>query len=240
MKGTSQFFRRGMSWTVPVIAAACMITTSPGSQAAPLVGTVLTNPTDTVFPGLIPTGTLPGTLLASMVSPYSFATTAGVTSGTLTSAVYMNPSGTLDFYYQVANDASSATDIARETDTSFGSFTTWTGYRIDAVGPFVAGTVAPVTADRNAPGTVVGFSFNPPDSAKILAGTTSNTLVISTDATNFTSGNASVIDGGTQTVAAFQPTNARSGGEVPEPASMVLLGSGLVAVSFLRRRKRTI
>lgn len=238
MKGGSQFFRRGMSWTVPVIAAAYMITMSPASQAAPLVGTVLTSPGGTVFPGLV--FEAPGTLLASLVTPYSFATTAGTTSGTLTSAVYRNLSGTLDFYYQVANDASSATDIARETDTSFGSFTTWTGYRIDAVGPFVAGTVAPVTADRNAAGTVVGFSFNPPDSAKVLAGTTSNILVISTDATNFTSGNASVIDGGTQTVAAFQPTNARSGGEVPEPASMVLLGSGLVAVSFLRRRKRTI
>lgn len=228
MGGRSLFLRLGM--VVPLIAAFCLI--APASQAAPLVGTVLTSPSATVFPGLIAPGTPAGTLLASLIAPYSFATTAGTTSGTLTSAVYRNSTGTLDFYYQVANSANSATAIARETDTSFAGFTTWTGFRVDAVGPFVAGTVAPVTADRNGAGTVVGFSFNPPDSSKILAGLTSNTLVISTDATGFTVGNAAVIDGGTQTVSAFQPTG------VPEPATTLLIGGGLVAVAFLRRRKR--
>jgi hypothetical protein len=156
-----------------------------------------------------------------------------MTSGTLTSAVYRNSSGTLDFYYQIADSAGSATDIARETDLSFAGLTTWTGYRVDAVGPFIAGTVAPVTADRNIAGSVVGFSFDPPDSAKVLAGKTSDILVISTDATNFTAGNASVIDGGTQTVASFEPTVATV---VPEPATTMLIGVGLTALVCLRRR----
>jgi hypothetical protein len=186
------------------LGLACLLVVAPYSLAV-LTGTVPVSPGVTVFPGLVPSGTPAGTLLASLVAPYSFATTSGTTSGTLTSAVYRSAGGTLDFYYQVANDATSATAIARETDTSFTGFTTATGFRLDAVGPFVAGTVPPVTGDSGVSGRVIGFNFAPPDSAKILPGSTSAILVISTNATNFTAGNASIIDGGAQTVAAFQP-----------------------------------
>ena len=221
-------------WSLAILGLVVLLAMAPHSQAAPLLGTILTPPSGTVFAGLVPIATPTGTLLASLVSGYSFFTTAGTTSGTLTSAVYRESSGTLDFYYQVMNNANSATAIARETDTNFAGFTTWTGYRLDGSGPFVPGTVTPVTADRNSAGSVIGFSFNPPDSAKILSGTTSNVLVISTDATAFTAGNASVIDGGTQTVAAFQPTTT-----IPEPATMLLFGGGLLALSSVRRFRRS-
>lgn len=218
-----------------ILAVAVLLVAAPLSQATPLAGTTQTNPGDTVFASLIPPGTIAGTLLASLIAPYSFSTTAGTTSGTLTSAVFMNPSGTLDFYYQVANDPGSASAIARQTDTSFFGWDTWTGYRIDGGslpgGVFVDGTVPPVTADRNAGGAVVGFSFQPPDAAKILAGLTSNVLVISTNAVDYTLGNASIINGGTQTVSAFQP--------VPEPGTLALLGAGLIGFAAIRRwRKR--
>ena len=206
----------------------------PAANAAFLTGTSPLGSSQTIFTVIpIPGGTPAGALLASLLSPYAFATTAGTTSGTLLSAVYLNPSGTLDFYYQVANSANSATAIARETDTSFAGFATQAGFRIDAIGPFTAGTVAPITADKNAGGTVVGFQFNPPDGAKILPGTTSNTLVISTLATQFTAGNAAVIDGGTQTVAAFQPLAG-----VPEPATFGMIGAGLLALAGIRRMRR--
>jgi hypothetical protein len=228
---TSTLGRLSLVLTLLAIVAMASI-----ANATPLTGTILTNPGDTVFPGLVPPGTAPGTLLASLVAPYSFITTAGTTSGSLVSAVYRNSSGTLDFYYQVNNNANSATAIARETDDSFVGFLTYLGFRVDGsalAGPlFVDGTVSPVTGDRNGlPGTTVGFSFNPPDGAKILPGLHSNVLVISTNAVNFAAGNASVIDGGTQTVASFQPTAA-----TPEPASIALLGLGLLAIGGIGRK----
>ena len=212
----------------------------PSAKAA-LIGTVLTVPGDTVFPGLVPSGTDPGTLLASDTAP--FTSTLGFNSGTLTSAVFREAGGTLDFYYQVTNNPTApncgqpggqACDpLSRETNTDFFGFVTATGFRIDGAslpgGIFVDGTVAPVTADRNAAADVVGFQFNPPDAAKIQPGQVSNVLVISTNATSFTAGNASVIDGGVATVAAFEPI------AVPEPTSLLLLGGGLLAVSSARR-----
>jgi PEP-CTERM motif len=224
-----------------VALLACLI--APTAHAA-LIGTVPTNPGDTVFPGLVPAGTNPGTLLASLTVP--FVSSLGNTAGTMVSTVYREAGGTLDFYYQVTNNTTAPNcghagqpgcdPIARETDTSFTGFLTAVGFRVDGAsltgGVFVNGTAAPTTADRNSVGDVVGFSFTP-GSANIQPGQTSFVLVISTDATNFAAGNASVIDGGVTTVASFEPTGSVS--RTPEPASLLLLGGGLVALISMRR-----
>ncbi len=183
------------------------------------------------------TGQGAGTLLADLFVPFSFTTTAGTTSGTLESAVYLDGS-TLDFYYQVTNASTSATALARETDTNFKGFATNAGFRTDGSTftgtSFVNGTVLPATADRDVTGSVVGFNFNLPDpKAEIGPGETSYVLIISTNATQFAPGNASIIDGGTETVAAFQPAGVPVGA-VPEPALGGLLGLGLVGLVGFR------
>jgi len=229
----------GPAW--PIAAAIlCGVFLAPNSYAS-LIGTVATAPASTVFPGFVPPGTNPGTLLAAETEPWSYATTSGTNSGELESAVFMEAGGTLDFYYQVTNDATSATAIARETDTDFSSQASniSTGFRVDGStlpGGFVDGTVTPLTADLNATGSVAGFSFTPPTSAAIAPGAVSYVLVVSTDATTFTDGNASVLDGGVTTVPSFQPAVPVS--HVPEPNSAALLGGGLLALIGLSGRRR--
>ena len=149
-----------------------------------------------------------GTLLATLKSPFSFVTTAGTTSGTLLSAVYQNPSGTLDFYYQITNNASSATSLSRESSNSFTGFATNVAFRLDGStlsgAGFVNGSILPLTAERDT--SAVGFNFVPvPAGTKISPGTSTVILIISTNAVIFTPGNAEVIDGGAQTVASFRP-----------------------------------
>ena len=227
---------RAQKWMLGTVLAFASLLVSP-AQGAFLPGTVPTDPGLTVFPGL--TNAPEGVLLGSMTSPWSFVVpppSGGLTSGELRSAVFMNPTGTLDFYYQVVNNVGSATNIARESNANFAGFETWTGYRLDGGslpgGVFTNGTVTPFTADRDSTGIVVGFNFGPLPADRVLAGTTSTVLVISTNATQYTVGNASIIDGGTATVSAFQPA------AIPEPGSALLMSAGLVAV-FMRLRKRS-
>lgn len=197
------------------------------------------SPMNTVFP-VDCTGMDPGSLLADMVSAFSYSTTAGTNSGIIESAVY-DDGGTLDFYYQITNDPSSATALARLTATDFAGWSTNAAFRTDG-GPsvlpgttFVAGDLAPMTADSNVDGSVIGFSFYPPTAPnpEIGPGMDSDVLIISTDATNYEAGNASIIDGGTETVAAFQPASA-----VPEPSTLALLGLGLIAFGWRKRFSR--
>jgi len=185
-----------------------------------------------------------GTLLASVVQPL---VTLDYT-GTLTAAVLRNAGGTLDFYYQVSNDATSIDPLARETNTTFKSiappqiFTTEARYRTDDAGLpllFVAGDVnaTPLSADRTSNARVVGFGFLSPVVLEgIDPGETSMILVVRTNAVAFTGGISSVIDGTTSTVRTFSPL-ATPISTVPEPASLLLLSSAFGAAGYLARHR---
>ena len=226
------------SWSPLVLGLGAFLGCASMAQAGFIIPSVVLTPGG---PDAAPplTSAAPGTLLAAIDSPFSFMTTAGRTSGSIESAVFRNPTGTVDLYYQVTNDATSVTSLSRESSTSFLGYATAVAYRLDGVslpgGLFGNGTpgIIPVTADRDSSATTVGFDFGPaPQGTRIPPGTVSAIMVISTNATQFGVGNATVIDGGAATVAAFQPFGLALA--VPEPAAIVLMGSGLLALAFWR------
>jgi len=182
------------------------------------------------------------TLLAVTTNPWTNSTST--MSGSYEAAVYSDPTNTfgagdLDFVYQVSNNAGSTDSIGRLTAIDFTGFSTDVGYTStgSTLGAgFVDGTVAPELVDRVSPGDSVGFSFNAPLTTLIAPGQTSTVLIIETNATNFTTGDLNIIDGGVSTVAAYEPAAALT---TPEPGTLVLFGSGLLGMAgFIRRRVR--
>jgi hypothetical protein len=182
---------------------------------------------------------LPGATQLATTGPQAFVTTIGTATGFITASVFSDPTNTfgagdLTFVYQISNNASSTDALIRGTATNFTGFMTDVGYTLTGGsipgGAFVNGTVIPGTVDRLQPsGDTVGFNFL---AAPIGPGMTTVALIIQTNATRFTSGNFSVIDGGVATVAAFSPT-------LPDGGSAVaLLGIALAGLEGVRRMFR--
>lgn len=152
----------------------------------------------------------------------------GTMSGVYREVVFADPArgGQLDFLLQITVNANSTDSIARISTASFTGFSTDVGFNVCC-----GGTMADEIT-RSLSGSVVGWNFNSqPGDLGILPGGSSAVLEIDTNAYGFLNGVISVIDGGTTDVKGFAPT------AVPEPASLMLFGSGLVGLgNFLRKK----
>jgi hypothetical protein len=134
--------------------------------------------------------------------------------------------GCLDFVYQFTNNGPAVNE--RFSMSSFSGFSVNAG-----TDPF--GKHDPITVDRSFAGNgpVIGFNFDQ-FGDEVQPGETTVELVIETNAISFTSGFVSAQDGTAGSGVAYQPLAA-----VPEPASLALVGGGLLSLGgFLRMKKR--
>jgi hypothetical protein len=165
-----------------------------------------------------------GTLLSS---PPANNITTSLFSANYSDKVYSDPNnllcaGCLDFVYQIANIGKTGSVFSLNA-YDFGGFETDAGFA-------TAGNVDPSQITRSMDGSYLTFTFSGADN-DLGPGDYSQYLVIQTNATSFTDGGVSLQGGPSGNGPGLQPS------AVPEPSSLLLLGSGLLGFAGMAKRK---
>lgn len=168
-----------------------------------------------------------GTLPTATIIPYSTSSF----SGQIAYAAGVDKYGNVDFLYQV--NASSGAGVVAIAAGSFAGYTTDIGY--STTGSLFSGSIYTLGTLEN-PGTVslsggdVSWSNYPTGDIAVDPGEASPILFVITDAPAYSlSGSVSVQDSVNFSTFADAP--------VPEPATMLLLGSGLIGMGVYARKR---
>ena len=162
----------------------------------------------------------------------------GITGHVQSRVVRSSVDGTLDFYWRVFNDASSTGNIGNFRIGEFISPEYNANWRIDGLGD-VAPDSAYMFGGTYAGRGYINFQFFNSDSqtGTLAPGQTSYFILLDTTATSY-SENA-LMDVANRSTTAISETMSTFGpSAVPEPSTYAMLGLGLAAIAFVRRRSK--
>ncbi len=162
------------------------------------------------------------------ILPYT--SVGGVFSGTYAAAVFQNAGGTLDFVYffSLGSSTTPGEQIEAASVSNFGGFLTDVGICFTGC---VSGVIPTDVSRSGGTGDIITFHYPSPNG--VMIGQNTWVLEISTDAKFFKAGTFNLLDDDVAILKGFAPA-------VPEPGSLALLGSGLIGIAGVVRRKLSL